>query len=219
MTEQTYPTTPVTPRASAVPAPTSGTAPASAAPALQTVLVGPPASGKTTVGELLAAMTGRPFADADAASAGFYAEVGWSVERLTERAAEVGFARAHGEWEVALAHAVERLVETSPGAVVSLGVGHSHVRDDVLFARVALALAAADQVVLLRPSADPAASLEVLRERCLADKGTAWTVGDEDWLALWLTDGRDEAVATHVVVTGDQTPQETAAAVAALGRR
>lgn len=186
---------------------------------LQTVLVGPPASGKSTVGELLAEATGRPFVDADAASADFYAEVGWSVERLVERASEVGFAQAHGEWEVALAQAVERLVETSPGAVVSLGVGHSHVTDDALFARVVRALASADQVVLLRPSADPAVSLEVLRRRCVADKGTTWHVGDEDWLAMWLTDGRDEAVATHLVLTGDDTPAETVAAVAALGGR
>ena len=61
--------------------------------AVQTVLVGPPASGKSTVGELLAEATGRPFVDADAASADFYAEVGWSVERLKERASEVGFAQ------------------------------------------------------------------------------------------------------------------------------
>lgn len=186
---------------------------------LQTVLVGPPASGKSTVGELLAAATARPFVDADAASADFYAEVGWSVERLGERAAEVGFGQAHGEWEIALAQAVERLLETSPGAVVALGVGHSHVTDDALFARVARALASADQVVLLRPSADPAVSLEVLRARCVAEKGTAWRVGDEDWLAMWLTDGRDESVATHVVLTGDDTPAETVAAVAALGSR
>lgn len=186
---------------------------------LQTVLVGPPGSGKSTVGERLAEATGRPFVDADAASADFYAEVGWSVERLRQRASEVGFARAHGEWEVALAQAVERLVETSPGAVVSLGAGHSHVTDDALFARVVRALSAADQVVLLRPSSDTAVSLEVLRQRCVVDKGTTWHVDDVDWLAMWLTDGRDEVVATHVVLTGDDTPAETASALAALGGR
>jgi shikimate kinase len=182
----------------------------------QTVLVGAPGSGKSTVGEILAAATGRPHVDADAASAGFYGEVGWSVERLGARASEVGFSLAHEEWEVALAHAVERLVETSPGAVISLGAGHSHVTDDALFERVVRALGAADQVVLLRPSDDLQVSLEVLRQRCLDDKGTAWRVDGEDWLERWLTDGRDERVATHCVLTTGTTPDQTASVVAGL---
>lgn len=187
-------------------------------PAQQTVLVGPPGSGKSTVGEILAAATGRPFVDADAASTDFYGEVGWSVERLGARASEVGFSLAHEEWEVALAHAVERLVETSPGAVVSLGAGHSHVTDDALFERVVRALAAADQVVLLRPSDDLQVSLEVLRQRCLDDKGTAWRVDGEDRLERWLTDGRDERLATHVVLTEGMTLEQAAGVVAALDR-
>lgn len=182
----------------------------------QTVLVGAPGSGKSTVGEILAAATGRPHVDADAASADFYGEVGWSVERLGARASEVGFSLAHEEWEVALAHAVERLVETSPGAVVSLGAGHSHVTDDALFERVVRALGAADQVVLLRPSDDLQVSLEILRQRCLDDKGTAWRVDGEDWLERWLTDGRDERVATHCVLTAGMTPGQTASVVAGL---
>lgn len=182
----------------------------------QTVLVGAPGSGKSTVGEILAAATGRPHVDADAASADFYGEVGWSVERLGARASEVGFSLAHEEWELALAHAVERLVETSPGAVISLGAGHSHVTDDALFERVVRALGAADQVVLLRPSDDLRVSLEVLRQRCLDDKGTAWRVDGEDWLERWLTDGRDERVATHCVLTTGMTPDQTASVVAGL---
>lgn len=186
-------------------------------PAQQTVLVGPPGSGKSTVGEILAAATGRPFVDADAASTDFYGEVGWSVERLGARASEVGFSLAHEEWEVALAHAVERLVETSPGAVVALGAGHSHVTDDAFFERVVRALASADQVVLLRPSGDVQVSLGVLRQRCLDDKGTAWRVEGQDWLERWLTDGRDERVATHVVLTDGMTPDQTAGVIAGLG--
>lgn len=185
-------------------------------PAQQTVLVGAPGSGKSTVGEILAATTGRPFVDADAVSSGFYAEVGWSVERLRGRASEVGFSQAHDEWEVALAHAVERLVETSPGAVLALGAGHSHLTDDVLFERVERALATADQVVLLRPTEDLATSLGALRQRCLDDKGTAWRVGGEDWLERWLTDGRDERVATHVVLTEGSAREQTAGVVAAF---
>ena len=100
-----------------------------------------------------------------------------------------------------------------------MGAGHSHVTDDALFERVVRALGAADQVVLLRPSDDLQVSLEVLRQRCLDDKGTAWKVDGEDWLERWLTDGRDERVATHHVLTAGMTPDKTARVVAGLAGR
>lgn len=80
------------------------------------------------------------------------------------------------------------------------------------------ALAVADQVVLLRPSDDLQVSLEVLRQRCLDDTGTAWRVDGDDWLERWLTDGRDERVATHRVLTAGMTPEQTAGVVAGLDR-
>ena len=182
-----------------------------------TVLIGPPAVGKSAVGAALAARTGRRFVDADEAGAPWYAGVGWSADRLRTRAGEVGFERAHHEWEVALTAAVVGLVDEHRDAVLALGAGHSHVSDPVLFARVVAALERAERVVLLRSHADPARSLAVLRERCTAEKGHGWVLDGVDWLHRWLTDGLDERLATHTVITAGQSPAETTAAVRALG--
>lgn len=180
-----------------------------------TVLIGPPAAGKSTVGAVLAARTDRRLVDADEAAMPWYVSVGWSVERLLARADEVGFERAHREWEVALAAAVVGLVSQHPDAVLALGAGHSHVTDPVLFARVATALARADEVVLLRPYADHDRAVAVLRGRCLAGKGHAWVRDGVDWLQRWSTDGLDEHLATTTVITAGQSPQQTAVAIEA----
>lgn len=178
-----------------------------------TVLIGPPASGKSTVGATLAVLTGRRFVDADEEAAPWYDRVGWSVDRLLVRAGEVGFERAHREWEVALTAAAVGLVSQHPDAVLVLGAGHSHVTDPTLFAHVAAALVRADQVVLLRPHADHDRSVTVLRERCVVDKDRDWMVDGVDWLQRWSTDGLDERLATTTVITAGQSPQQTAAVV------
>lgn len=182
------------------------------------VLIGAPGSGKSTVGALLAQRLNRDFLDADAVCGDYYAEVGWSIDRLNARIKQVGFEAAHTEWEEALVHAVERLVATHRDQVIALGAGHTHVTERDLFARVRIALTLADAVVLLRPSADPATTVRELRKRCLASKSHAWHGDGIDWLERWTTDGRDELLATHTIYNGAETPQETASRIAALAR-
>lgn len=181
-----------------------------------TVLIGPPGAGKSTAGAALAELTARPFVDADEHAASSYARVGWSVSRLQERARQVGFENAHAEWEEALAAAVVDLVARYPNAVLALCAGHSHLTRSGPAEAVALALAGADQVVLLRPHPGTSISLGVLRTRCIDTKGHDWRVEGTDWLHRWLTDGRDELLATGTVYTADRTADATAAEMAAL---
>lgn len=144
------------------------------------VLIGSPVAGRSAVGQLLAARLDRAFVDADGAAAPFYAEVGWSVARLAALTAEVGYERAHRAWEDALVHAVERLLEVHPTAVVALGAGHTHLTRPARFTRVQRALQAAEAVVPER----------------------------------WSTDGRDVHLATCIVDSAGDTPQQTVERIA-----
>lgn len=184
-----------------------------------TVLIGPPAVGKSTIGQVLAQSTSRPLIDADERADPWYAAVGWSARRLWDRAGEVGFARAHLEWEVALAAAVEGLVDSYPDAVIALGAGHSHITTPDLFDRVARALARAEQVVLLRPAQDLVRAHRELRQRCRRTKGHTREIDGVDWIKRWLDDGLDERLATHIVDTDGGTPRVLAQQIAGLPRR
>jgi hypothetical protein len=175
------------------------------------VLVGPPAAGKSTLGELVAARLGVPFVDIDEVGDRYYAEAGWSVARLVERVAVVGRLAAEREWEPARAHAVRRVLADHPGAVVSLGAGHTAFTDPGHLATVRAALADVPHVVLVLPSADRDAALAELRRRCVATKGTDWVRDGHDLLAAWLDDPGTRSLATSTFVTGVRRPSLAAA--------
>lgn len=175
------------------------------------VLIGPAAAGKSTLGRLLAEATGRRFVDVDEIGEPYYAEVGWTMDRLRERAAVVGRVAAEREWEPARAHAVRRAVEAHPHAIVALGAGHSHYTDSGLFADVRQALAAIPRVVLVLPCARPERSVEVLRRRSMSAKGTDWISGDgHDFLDEWVRDPGNALLATETVYTDGRNPTESA---------
>ncbi|GAA1764360.1 hypothetical protein GCM10009734_85640 [Nonomuraea bangladeshensis] len=174
------------------------------------VLIGPAAAGKTTLGEGLASATGRQFVDVDALGETYYAEVGWSMDRLRDRIQAVGRVAAEREWEPARAHAVERMMADHPGAIVSLGAGHSHYTRSELFERVRLALRPVGHVVLVLPSSDRERSVQILRQRSLATKGTDWISRDgHDFLRQWVHDPGNEALATTVLHTEGEEPGQS----------
>lgn len=174
------------------------------------VLIGPAGSGKTTLGREVAAAAGMPFVDLDAVADAYYAEVGWSLARLREHMGVVGRLTAEAAWEPARAHAVARVVADHPDAVVALGAGHTSYTGTEHLAVVRTALRDCREVVHVLPSPDREASLRVLRQRCVRDKGRDWIVDGHDFLAQWLDDPAVRLMATRTVHTGDESPAETA---------
>jgi len=174
------------------------------------VLLGPAATGKSTVGELVAGLLGVAFVDLDAVADRYYPEVGWSVDRLVERIAVVGRVAAEREWEPARAHAVERAVAEHPGVVLALGAGHASYTDPACRDRVRAALAPVPHVVLVLPDTDREHALTVLRARSVASKGTDWVRDGHDFLAEWFDDPGTRSLAHRTFVTGTEDPAASA---------
>lgn len=180
------------------------------------LLIGPAAAGKSTVGNLAAEILNRPFVDLDEIGADYYAEVGWSIERLVRRIKQVGRVTAEREWESARAHAVRRAIEDHPAAVLALGAGHTSYTDPACFSEVQIAVATVATVVLLLPTGEREPDLAELRRRSLTTKGTNWVSSGHDFLSEWLDDAGMHSLATSTVHTGADTPAETARRVARL---
>jgi hypothetical protein len=74
---------------------------------------------------------------------------------------------------------------------------------------VRAALKSCPDVAHILPSPDRDLSLSVLRKRCIASKGGPWIAEGHDFLAAWLDDPTPRQVATRVVFTFGQTPDQT----------
>jgi shikimate kinase len=179
------------------------------------VLIGPVAVGKSTVGPLVAERLGRAFVDLDdVAHERYYDEVDGGVARLIEHAIADGFVAASAWWQPTRVHAVRRVLADHPGAVIAFGAGHSHYEDDEHAAAVASALDGA-VVVFLVPSDDVDAATELLRARCIAERGEDqdWRYPERDFLHDWVASVQNRRLSDAVVHTSTRSPIEVADAV------
>lgn len=172
------------------------------------VLIGPAASGKSTLGEFLGAALGVPFTDVDEVGEKYYAEVGWDIPRLIERIERVGRVAAEREWEPARAHAVQRVLEDYPFGVLALGAGHTNYHDPKNFEIIRAALADVERVVWIEPSPDVSESIKILRARSIATKDTDWIRDGHDFLEEWLLDAKAKSLATHVLHTDGKSLEQ-----------
>jgi shikimate kinase len=177
------------------------------------VLIGPAAVGKSTVGPLLADRLGTSFVDLDGVAASYYAEAGRSLNTFVAKVDEFGYPDAHRWWQSARLHAVRRVLEDHPGAVVALGAGHSHF-EDTMHAKAVEGLLRDQIVVLLMPEPDPHRSITTLRRRAEASKGHDWIRDGVDYLDLWVRSPQNRSLADHVVYCLDRSPGTLASDVA-----
>lgn len=183
------------------------------------ILIGPAATGKSTLGQIVAANLSAQFIDIDEIAEPYYEESGWNLEKLSHRSSIVGRVAAEREWEVARAYAVCRVLEDYPDAVIALGAGHTSYKNEDHLQRVRNALKDAPCVLLVLPSADRAEALSTLRNRSLVSKETDWISSGHDFLAEWLDDQGSRSLASETIITGSEDPNTTAKRIVTMLQR
>ena len=131
------------------------------------VLMGPPASGKSTLAPLLAQQLGLEHVQLDEIRWSYYDEIGFDHAHAAELSRTGDVLAMYHYCKPFEIHALERVLVEHAGGVIELGGGHSVYEDPALLERARLALLDVPYVVLLIPSSDLEQSLEVLRARTL----------------------------------------------------
>lgn len=170
------------------------------------ILIGPWCAGKTTLGRLLA---GDLLVDLDDVALDYWAELGWSVERLLERNRAAGLAASEQEWEHVRAHCVLRLLEDRPTGPLSLGAAYTDFVDQEHSLAVEQALRADSRPVVL---VTPSLGLDedaLSRERAIASRGREWAT-ERSAMASWRSGAMFRRVADIILETRRQTPNDTA---------
>ncbi len=170
------------------------------------VLIGPPAAGKSTIGEILSKRLGRPHVSLDLLRYDYYAEIGYDDVYAQNLRQTQGFAALVAYWKKFDAHAVERIMAEHQGSVIDFGAGHSVYEEESEFQRVWRALAPYPYVVLLTPSLDPVEAMAVIRERLVPviDFETM-----RDVIEYHVRHPSTRRLAKFTVLTGQKSPEET----------
>jgi predicted kinase len=185
------------------------------------VLIGPLATGKSTVGAALAGLLGVQLCSVDDVRWGYFDQIGYDRAEATRR-----FAAARRPAEMVAygqpfeVYAIEQIMATRGSGVIDFGASNSVYDDPALRARVKTALSAS-RVVLLLPSEDPAASERVLAGRLAAILRAKGEPLSEELLALnsyFVRHPSNRELAHEVVYTHGRRPEAIAAAMEASAR-
>ncbi len=176
--------------------------------------------GKSTIAEILAAQLALPRIPLDDLRWDYYAEIGYDqtvVEDLMQ--GNTSLQAVVEYWKPFEAHAVERVLQDHDHGVLDFGGGHSVHADEALFARVQAALKPYPNVILLLPSPEAEASINILNAR--VQKGMLAEFGDVDPYLYelnrhFVTHPSNQTLAKQIVYTNDDSPETTVNTILAL---
>jgi shikimate kinase len=176
------------------------------------LLLGPPGTGKSTLGGLLAQQTGMPYVSLDKIRWRYYQEIGYDAELAQTIRRQGGFLALVLYWQLFDAYSVERVLAEHPNCVIDFGAGVGVYESQEQFARVERALVAYRNVFLILPSPDQAESLQILQKR---DQDPPSDL-NFDFNAHFLAHHGYYDLAKFAVYTKGRSPAETCAEILEL---
>jgi shikimate kinase len=177
----------------------------------QIILIGPPGTGKSTLGKLLSQKLGFPQVSLDELRWGYYAERGYNAELAQQLREKQGFPALIQYWKLFDAYAVERvLADHSYSCVIDFGAGHSMYEDDADLKRIKQVLSSYQSiVVLLLPSQNMDESVQILTERQLTMAPPEDHSVIRGLIEHHVKHHSNHELSNIVIYTKGKTPQET----------
>lgn len=173
------------------------------------LLLGPVATGKSTIGALLAQQLGIPQVSLDKIRWRYYEEIGYDAALAQQIRDRGGFLALALYWQFFDAYSVERVLADYANCVIDFGAGVGVYESREQFDRVQRALAPYPYVFLLLPSPDATRSLQILHDRDSAPPSDM----NFDFNAHFLAHHGYHDLAKVTIYTEAKTPAETCAEI------
>jgi shikimate kinase len=185
-------------------------------PVKNVVLIGPTGCGKTTIAPKLAEALGLDWVELDDLRWSYYEEIGYRPEQAEEIQKERGIEALMEHWKPFELHSVQRLLEDHPSDhVLAFGGGQSvYAEEDGL--RLAADALATSRVVLLLPTEDPGAAVNILARRVRTanpELPDALMPEVESMMRQQFLSASNRSLADHVVFNAELSVDETVQAV------
>jgi adenylate kinase family enzyme len=176
------------------------------------VLIGPMATGKTTLARLLAQKLGIVHYELDDMRWAYYNEAGYDQEVAEKIRVEEGFSSLNRYWKQFEIHAVERVLSDCPGGVISFGAGHSVYEDESLFVRAQRALAPYENVILILPCPNLEEAGKICKQRYIEQDQQDGIETPQEELAMieqFVKHPSNQLLAKRVIYTNGNSPEQT----------
>ena len=173
------------------------------------ILIGPPFSGKSTLGKLLAQKLDRPNISFDEIRWHYFKEIGYDEDLAACLRQKGGFLSLVAYWSQFNAYGIERLLQEHQNCVIDLGGGPIVFENSLSSAQIQKALEPFPYVIRLLPSPDLERSVEVLQKRASHLIGT--NAQGFNWSRFFVSHKKNQRLAKFEVFTDGKTPEESCA--------
>lgn len=180
---------------------------------LPVILLGPMATGKSTVGAEIAKATGIARIPMDRVRWYYYFQNGFSQEK--ESSLDL-FVERMSYWKPFEVEAIRNILIDFPNSIIDFGAGHSHFPDEEQFKIVLSLMNPVKNIFLLLPNEDKNESLRICNERLRFREGNALDETKLEANREFINHPSSFLLSKHQIYTKNETPDKTAKRIIGL---
>lgn len=170
-------------------------------------LIGPMATGKSTIAEELSKIVNLPRVPMDKVRYYYYFKQGYSLE--TERQLET-FEKKVEYWKPFELLAVKEILKDFPDSIIDFGAGLSYYPKEEHLNEAKNFLIEYQNIFLLLPSIDKEKSLEICNNRLKIRKGSELDENDINANREFIYHESNYKLSKHIIYTKDREPKDIA---------
>lgn len=176
-------------------------------PILPIILIGPMATGKSTVADELSKLLGIPRIPMDRVRWYYYLKSGFS---LSVESTFSTFTEKMAYWKPYEVTAVKKITAEFSDSIIDFGAGHSYFPNESHFRTVQEHLANIKNIFLLLPSEDKTESLKICNEKLKDREGREFDEHQINANRWFIEHPSNYLLSKQIIYTMNQTPNETA---------